>query len=129
MTGARLPANEVAEAMAAWPPVVRSLGAAARRLVLEMEPALAERIAFGVLCYYKPDRPYGVIGGHVCSLDERDGALRLGFVHGASLPDPEGLLEGTAKAARHLAVPDAGALRSPAIRALIRSSIEHDPAA
>lgn len=129
MTGERLPANEVVESMASWPAAVRRLGTTARRLVLELEPELAEKIAFRALCYYKPGRPYGVIGGHVCSLDERDGALRLGFIHGASLPDPEGLLEGSAKAARHAVIRDAAALRSPAVRALIRASIEHDPAA
>jgi hypothetical protein len=58
----------------------------------------------------------------------RNGALELGFIHGASLPDPHGLLKGSGKAKRHVALRSEGDLhlRRGALEALIRASIDHD---
>ncbi len=55
----------------------------------------------------------GVQGSHV----------NLGFYHGASLADPEGLLEGTGKELRHVKLRDVAAARSGAVTALLREAI------
>jgi hypothetical protein len=55
----------------------------------------------------------GVQGSHV----------NLGFYHGASLADPEGLLEGTGKELRHVKLRDVAAAKSGAITALLREAI------
>jgi hypothetical protein len=49
--------------------------------------------------------------------------LNLGFYHGASLEDPEGLLEGKGKELRHIKVRDLAATQNPAIRGLLCRSI------
>jgi hypothetical protein len=49
--------------------------------------------------------------------------INLGFYHGASLPDPEGLLEGTAKGLRHVKLRDVAAAKDAAIVALLREAI------
>jgi hypothetical protein len=55
----------------------------------------------------------GVQGSHV----------NLGFYHGASLPDPAQLLEGTGKELRHVKLRSVADSKRPAIRALLREAI------
>jgi hypothetical protein len=49
--------------------------------------------------------------------------VNLGFYHGASLADPEGLLEGTGKELRHVKLRDVAAAESGAVTALLREAI------
>ena len=49
--------------------------------------------------------------------------VNLGFYHGASLPDPEGLLEGTGKELRHVKLRDVAAAQSEAVATLLREAI------
>ena len=125
--GKRLPADEIERLMADWPESARSLARAARDVVLAVAPGVSEKVAFGALCYYKAGAPYGVIGGNVCMLDARGAELSIGFLHGASLPDPEGLLKGEAKAKREFIVRESADLTLPALAALIRAAVDFDP--
>ena len=47
---------------------------------------------------------------------------RLGFARGASLPDPEGLIEGTGKNMRHVKVRSVEEAERPALRQLIEAA-------
>lgn len=49
--------------------------------------------------------------------------VNLAFSHGADLPDPEGLLEGTADSIRHVPLLNAGQLEEPALRELVRAEV------
>ncbi len=49
--------------------------------------------------------------------------VNLGFYQGASLPDPEGLLEGTGKALRHIKIRTMQDIDQPAITALIEAAV------
>ena len=102
MTTERLHPSQIAGLTASWSEDVRGLARAARTLVLEIAPALSEKVAFHSLCYYKPGAPYGAIGGNVCLLTGKDDHLELAFLHGASLPDPEGLLRELNKTVENL---------------------------
>ena len=57
-----------------------------------------------------------------CYLQPQDGRVNLGFWHGTSVPDPDGLLEGTGKALRHVKVTDKTMARSDAVRALVAAA-------
>jgi hypothetical protein len=52
------------------------------------------------------------------------GRCNLGFYRGRSLPDPEGLLEGTGKDLRHLKVGDMAMAESGAVGQLIEAAID-----
>jgi hypothetical protein len=52
--------------------------------------------------------------------------VNLAFSHGVELPDPEGLLEGTADKIRHVALLNAGQLDDPALAALVRAEVAAD---
>ena len=128
MPGKGLEGHEIAELMRDWPNEVCDLALELREFVLKVAPEADEKIAFHALCYYKSGQPYGVIGGNVCMIGPRDDVLHLGFIHGAFLPDPEGLLQGTAKSARHIKLRDPKDIHRRALKALIRAAVEYDPA-
>jgi hypothetical protein len=48
--------------------------------------------------------------------------VNVGFFHGAALPDPAGLLQGTGKYMRHVKVKPGLALDVPSLEALITSA-------
>lgn len=48
--------------------------------------------------------------------------VNLGFFHGAALPDPKGLLEGTGKFMRHVKIKPGRAVDRPSIEALIAAA-------
>jgi hypothetical protein len=49
--------------------------------------------------------------------------VNLGFYHGAALADPEGLLEGSGKALRHVKVRSVAEAERPALRRLLTAAI------
>lgn len=60
---------------------------------------------------------------HYAYIGEQGSHVNLGFYHGASLADPEGLLEGTGKELRHVKLRDVAAAKSDAVTALLREAI------
>lgn len=50
--------------------------------------------------------------------------VNVGFFHGASLPDPSGLLEGTGRYMRHVKVRPGHALAVPSLEALITAAYQ-----
>ena len=127
MPGKRLEGHEIAALMRDWPNEVCDLALELREFVLKAAPNVDEKIAFHSLCYYKPNMPYGVIGGNVCGIGPKNNVLHLGFIHGAFLPDPEGLLQGTGKAKRHIEFRSSRGIRRRALKNLIRAAVEYDP--
>jgi hypothetical protein len=63
--------------------------------------SLSERI-----CYICPMRDY----------------VRLGFMYGASLPDPDRLLQGEGKRLRHVKIGSMSDAQNPAVRALVTAA-------
>jgi hypothetical protein len=125
---ARLTGSEVARYLKeACPGELCDLVLELRELVLTAAPEAAEAIKFNALCYFKPNQPYGTIGGNICMISARDDFAQLGFIHGASLPDPDHLLEGTAKAKRYIDLRSSKDLRRGPIRKLIRAAVAHQP--
>ena len=62
---------------------------------------------------------------HYAYIGVQDSYVNLGFYHGASLPDPKGLLEGTGKNLRHVKIREAAGVRDPAIAELLRAAISN----
>ncbi len=123
----RLDWNEIEQLFTTWPGETCDLALELRDFVLQVAPELAETIAFNALCYSKPDQPYGVIGGNVCLIGLGGDRLRLGFIHGAFLPDPDGLLQGTGKSKRHIELRSVKDIRRQPFERLIRAAIAHQP--
>ena len=116
-------------------PILQSCTEENARLILELRdfiggvvPEVTEAIKFHSLCYFKPDMPYGSIGGNVCGIGEHKGTVYLSFIHGASLPDPEGLLLGDGKAMRKIPISCSWDIDKSAFEKLIVASVHYNPA-
>ena len=99
---------------------------AARRAILKTVPACHERVKWGAPSYQKPD-PDAAVKGGICQLYHWRGQVLVGFIHGAFLPDPARLLQGTAKAKRVLPIPDAAFLKDKRFLDLLRAAAQFDP--
>jgi hypothetical protein len=82
--------------------------------VLEMVDPPSKIIAYG----YSPK--YADL---VCAIAPYASHVNLIFSRGAELPDPEGLLAGTGKRARHVKFTNLGDIQRPAVRALITVAV------
>jgi len=111
-----------------WPAELVDIVLALRDVVRAAAPKATEAVKFHSLCYFRPDAPFGSIGGNVCMISVRRGVVYLSFLHGARLPDPQRLLTGTAKAKREIKIDTRAAIRHPAIRDLIRAAARYVPA-
>lgn len=60
---------------------------------------------------------------HYAYIGVHNSHVTLGFYHGASLPDPRGILEGTGRKLRHVKVCDISSSNSPSVVALVRAAI------
>lgn len=60
---------------------------------------------------------------HYAYIGVHNSHVNLGFYHGASLPDPRDILEGTGKKLRHVKVCDISSINSPSVVALLRAAI------
>ena len=60
---------------------------------------------------------------HFCYIGAFKNHVNLGFNYGAGLPDPEGLLEGTGKAFRHVKIDNTESIARPALRGLIEAAV------
>jgi hypothetical protein len=95
----------VDEFLAAYPADVRAIAQRARALILSIIPDAIEQVDTSAkLLGYGYDRTYK---GLICGIAMQKGCVNLMFSKGTELPDPDGLLEGTGKKARHVK------LRSP----------------
>jgi hypothetical protein len=103
-------------------PVARLLRAT-RDLVVSLDPDTVEvprpgekSVAYGL-------GPKKMSEAYVYLMPQK-GYLNLGFYHGADLADPDGLLEGTGKALRHVKLASLDEVGSRAVRRLIETAID-----
>jgi hypothetical protein len=70
---------------------------------------------------------YGVgpkkMSEHYAYISVQESYVNLGFFHGAALPDPQGMLEGTGKKLRHIKIRSASDAKRAGVVALLRHAI------
>jgi len=123
----RVDEETLASQVAGAPPRIRRLALGLREFILATTPGVDEAVKFRALCYFKPDHPYGAIGGNVCMIDLREDHVRRAFIHGAALPDPDRLLQGRAKALRYVEILPSDRWKRSSVRALILAAAAHTP--
>jgi hypothetical protein len=113
--------------LAGYAPEVQSLALKARALVRSLLPDTIEQIDMPArLIGYGYDRTYT---GTICGIALQKSYVNLMFSRGTELPDPQGLLEGTGKKARHVKIRSAEDVDRPAVRALIEAAAQATRAA
>jgi hypothetical protein len=113
--------RELEEFLSAYPVEVRDLALRVRSLVLEAFPNAVEIVdAPSNLIAYGFGTKYADL---VCGIMPYRRHVNLIFAQGASLPDPQGLLEGTGKRARHVKIQSVAPLADPGLLALIQAAV------
>ena len=104
-----------------YPDGIRELVRGTRAVILAVMPDAFEQldpsanlIAFGL------DRSYK---GLICGITLHKAYINIMFAQGASLPDPQGLLQGTGKLARHVRIDRLADLEAPEIRRLLETAL------
>ncbi|HYL35142.1 MAG TPA: DUF1801 domain-containing protein [Bryobacteraceae bacterium] len=102
---------------------ITELALATRKLVLEEAPEASELIydaynavASGYSFTVRPGNPFIHIAAYA-------NWVNLGFNYGKALPDPEGLLQGVGRFARHIRISALEDLKKPAVLKLVQSAI------
>jgi hypothetical protein len=98
--------GELASIASDWFRVMRSCGPNVRELMHDGYPTVCVQ-----------DAPFAYVGAFRSHVN-------VGFFHGASLPDPEGLLEGAGKYMRHVKLRVGQTVDAPALEALINASYQ-----
>ena len=106
--------------LAPYPDGVQSIARQTRTSVLELLPASIETVDGS-----GPYISYGSTSGYkgiVCTIIVSKTGVKLGLTGGASLEDPNRLLEGTGKVHRYIVMKSADDLRRPEVLSLIRAA-------
>ena len=113
---------DLAAFLANYPPDIQTMAYGARALILEVMPNTFELIDPSAnLIAYGLDRGYK---GLICGITLFKAHINIMLAQGASLPDPQGLLKGTGKLARHIKITQLADLKNSEARALLQNAYQ-----
>jgi hypothetical protein len=119
--------SELESFLTPYNPGVRALALKLRALIRAVMPDAIEQLDPPAhLIGYGVDRSYK---GLICGITLHTAHINLMFARGTDLPDPEGLLVGTGKRARHVTIRQEAELDALAIRTLLRAALQQHQAA
>jgi hypothetical protein len=119
---------KIERTLARYPQRFAEIALELRNIVLAAAPQATERILADGLGYHNAERG-GPVKAGICLISIHEDHVRLSFIHGAFLPDPQGLLQSEEgrKAKRYLTIESY--VRAPweAIEELVRAHADFDP--
>ena len=105
-----------------YSPQVREIAVKARETILSVLPDATEKVYPGwKVIQYGSGPAMKDVFAVISPLKER---VRLGLPKGATLKDPDGLLEGTGESIRLVKLTSADAATRPAVRALVEEALK-----
>ena len=109
--------------LAAYDPHISDLALALREIILEEAPHACESIyrVYTVVVWFGFS---GKMKDMFCFITTHAGHVNLGFPHGATMPDPNRVLEGDGKAIRHIPFTTLPDLERPFVRRYIQAAME-----
>ncbi len=120
------PTREIELCLQYMPAGLRDIVLELRSLVVSVAPTATEVIHRKGFTYYDEDRG-GPVSAGICQIGLQPDHVRLAFVHGAFLPDPQHLLEGDEKAKRYVKLFSYDQAPWDDLKALIIASAQFDP--
>jgi hypothetical protein len=97
-----------------------------RNLISSVAPNATEEIQGKCLIYYDRQRG-GHVSGGICQINFSEDHIRLAFIHGAFLPDPNGLLQGGPKYKKYVRIDSYEDAPWDYLKDLINASNHFDP--
>lgn len=118
--------NEIERFLERKPEALKDIVFELRNLIAEIVPYATEKILWGGLSYFDADRG-GVVKGGICQVEIHAEHVRLSFIHGAFLPDPQGLLQGDRLYKRYVRLESYESAPWEALGELVRASSLFEP--
>lgn len=108
-----------------YSPAVREIVLKTRARILSAFPGALELVdPPSKIIAYGHGRKYAEL---VCAIAPFASHVNLMFSRGAALPDPDGLLQGSGKRARHVKIATLADLEQPGLQALLAAAIHFEP--
>jgi len=98
-----LPTHTIERLLATVPAELQEIVLELRSLVATVAPDATEKIHSKGFSYYFEQRG-GPVSAGICQIGIHSDHIRLGFIHGAFLPDPKRLLVGEPKYKKHIRI-------------------------
>ena len=119
----RSPIPELLQFLSAYDDSIAKLALAVRRFVLTETPGATESIYDAYSAVAMGYSFTGRLKESFCHIAVYATRVNLGFNHGTELTDPRGILQGTGKQVRHVTIRDAGDLKDPYLKRLLRIAV------
>ncbi len=121
-----LPERFIEKHLEMTPPELRDIVLEIRSIVASIAPNATEsQHSRGFSYYFK--HLGGPVSAGICQIGIYRDHVRLGFIHGSFLPDPDGLLVGEPKYKKHLRIYHYEEAQWEYMRKLIEASARFDP--
>lgn len=98
-----LPIHQVTTFLQHSPARLQDIVLELRNVIASIAPDAVEAIRWGGLSYFHEGRG-GVVSAGICQIGIHRDHIRLAFIHGAFLPEPRKLFEGTQKYKRYIRI-------------------------
>ena len=110
-----------ADILAPFPDGIRALAEEMRALIRDAVPGVEERAYPG----WRGIGYHDAQSGYFCALFPAADQVKMGFEHGASLPDPHALLTGSGRRVRYVQLRLGAEVPREAIRGLLEAALLH----
>jgi len=107
-------------------PPLRDIVWEIRNIIVSIAPNATEVMHSKGMTYYHAERG-GPVSAGICQIVIHTDHIRLAFIHGAFLPDPEGLLKGAPQYKKYIRIDSYEEARWDAIKDMIGASSRFDP--
>ena len=121
-----LPFHQVETFLQRVPSHLQDIVLELRNIVSTVAPDAVEVVRWGGFSYFHAGGG-GIVSAGICQIGIHENYIRLDFIHGAFLPDPHHLLEGTQKAKRIVKIKTYEDAPWEYLKELIVSSAKFDP--
>ena len=123
-----LPIHEITTFLQHSPAPLQDIVLELRNIIASTAPDAVEAIRWGGLSYFHEGRG-GVVSAGICQIGIHESYVRLDFIHGIFLSDPNHLLEGTQKVKRFARIKSFDEAPWDDLKQLIEESSRFDPRA
>ncbi len=121
-----LPLHEIEIFLQHVPAHLQEIVLELRNVIASAAPDAVETIRWGGLSYFHEGRS-GIVSAGICQIGIHKDHIRLAFIHGAFLPDPRHLFEGTQKYKRFIKIKSFDDAPWEYLKELIKSATQFDP--
>ena len=123
-----LPIHEITIFLQRIPEPLQDIVLEIRNIIASVAPDAVEVIRWKGLSYFHEGRG-GVVSAGICQIGIHKDHIRLAFIHGAFLPEPRNLFEGTQKYKRYIRIASYDDAPWDYLKQLIQAASRFDPRA